>query len=232
MEVRCPKCGRVIDSADASAAEDLALCRACNEMFAPRRGLTAVPVTTPQSGPSPPWGARFRRRGGGFEVRATVRHPRAYLSIPGLVLYAYILSAGITVEFHNILAAYGVRFFVWLALVVGPTVLLEPFLFFGDVRLAVDGDAGRVFTGMAGIGLRRRFAWSQVSEVRLRKWFWGDWVRPLVLFIPTEQIVLVGADGRTLARCAALLTYKRRRFLYDVLCRRLAERDAAGHRTV
>lgn len=228
MALVCPQCGKAIDEADLSAATDLALCRSCNCMFAPRRGLQAVPVTPTETDLRPPRGVRVDRAGERLEIRSALRHPAVWLVLPGMAVYSLIFAVGIAAEYDAILQTYGVQFFVWLGLILVLFWAGALFLLFGHVRVRIAGGAGEARTGIGPLGWRRRFGLGSAAAVERRAWFLGDWVRAFLRFVPTEYLAVVAGDGRPLAKFGLLLTYKRRRFVYDLLRRELAAYHAAG----
>jgi hypothetical protein len=228
MSVTCPKCGKEIVDADSNSATDMAVCRACNELFSPRRGLRVnPPVPVVDLPPVTPRGATCEELPNGFDVVATVRHPRVWLAVPGLVFLLFIFTVSLLADFRGIVSTYATGWLVFWAVATAVALLLIAFLLFGKSRVSVDGGQCTVFTGLGRVGFRKRFPWSDVGSVELQKWFLGDCFCLGPSIVPTERITILDRHGRRLAKCCLMMTYKRRRFVHRELCRLLAERDAA-----
>jgi len=104
MEVRCPKCGRVIDPKDVNVGRDIAACLDCNEVFTLSElvGVTtgAAPGTAPAERAvdldDPPAGCSFQRTPDGFTVVASTRSWGAFAIVPFAVAWNSFIAFAFT----------------------------------------------------------------------------------------------------------------------------------------
>lgn len=83
---------------------------------------------------------------------------------------------------------------------------------FGKVVVKSSGDEGKLFVGIGGLGMRRRFRWNEIKAVRksLTKWELNG-----------QQQHVIELDGSKPIRFGYMLPENRSNFMLAVLRRRI-----------
>src|SRR5215472_5110189 len=156
MKLSCPRCGDLIPSAEVNIAKDLARCTRCAEIYAASELMELDDGFELDHAPR---GVRFSRESDGFSVAATTRSPVAFLMVPFMSVWTAGSIGGIygtqiaSGEFSLGMSLFGLPFLIFGALFWGFALMAIA----GRVRVRVRGDEGEIFTGVGGIGIRRRF---------------------------------------------------------------------------
>ena len=241
----CPKCGRAILGDDINAATDIAYCRPCNLAHKLSVLITSCDLTHGVDFNKPPSGVRCAVSGG--RVRVTVTH-RALGAAAGILAIALfwngILSVFLLIAISATLTNLHVPIPAWFPspetndsnMGVGMTIFLwiflTPFILIGAgligtfsmtvagrTTVQVDRNESSVFTGIGGLGYRRRFMASEVSDVRIDEGQWrdsdGDRQRKTCIVIETRA-------GQVI-RFGSMLTAERRKFMAALLRRTLVQ---------
>lgn len=166
--VLCPTCGAPVPSALISPVSDRASCPGCGAAFKPSEAPRVAEAVRPFSVERPPRGVTFAWAPRGFVIRAKTRSPVAFFIVPftlvwtGFTLSFLYIGPLFYGEGPGFLSLFGLPF---LAVSVFLSAL-SAMMLFGHVRVSADGLSGEVFTGIGGIGRRRRFDWSDIAEAR------------------------------------------------------------------
>ena len=162
----CPNCKAEIPLADVNVSTEIALCRRCGttSSFSEAVATSSTPVDLSR----PPKGTWLTRRGNGFELGVSTRHPIAFFLVPFACvwsggsmggIYGTQISKG---QFNLFMSLFGLPFLVGSIFLVGFTLMT----ICGKIVLRVDGSQGLLFTGIGPIGFRRHFNWSSVRAIR------------------------------------------------------------------
>ncbi len=173
MKVHCPYCQTAIGLEYINLQANVAVCDQCGELTS-LSSLSEADVPVQDAIPpsfnvdNPPGGAWFDGTPDRFIVGATTR------SVPGflvMVPFTIVWAGGSMAGFYGTQFATG-QFSAPLSLVglpfaAGSAVLVTMCLmtFAGKVVVSVDSGQGTVFTGVAGVGMTRRFQWQEVDTV-------------------------------------------------------------------
>lgn len=166
--VTCPKCRREISLEDINVSTDIALCRTCNRTwsYAELHAESQEPAFDPTR---PPRGAWFRQNPPrGFEVGASTRSAGAFILVPFMCVWSGFSLGGIygsqiaKGEFQLGMSLFGIPFIIG-TLLFGSLAVMSVC---GKVVVSVDGDRGRIFTGVGPFGWNRRFSWRGVTAIQ------------------------------------------------------------------
>jgi hypothetical protein len=196
----CPRCKGVIPSDDVNVANDIAFCRTCNLSHRLSDLTSGTVVDEEVDASRPPAGTWFQRDGRGTVVGATHRSiGQAF----GLLLFALfwngIVSVFVAFAFASTLKHLGISAPQWFPpakmnggpMGVGMTIFLWLFLtpfiavglgmlaaflssLAGKTELQIQGNQCVLFTGVGALGWRKRFATSEVRDVRIEDKRWRD----------------------------------------------------------
>jgi hypothetical protein len=219
MQLICPNCRREIPTEDVNVAKDIALCRSCNQTF------SFAELVQEGSAPAvdlmrPPRGVWFRQDMRGFELGASMRSPAAFFLVPFMALWSGGSLGGIygsqihSGKFNLTTSLFGIPFLIG-------TILLGAFplmMICGRISIAVQGDQGRIFTGVGPIGWTRRFKWSAVTTVSQEPVGYSKNGQPQV------AIVLQG-DNNLRLKFASGIKEERRYFMLNALRSLLRKRE-------
>ena len=218
MEVRCPKCNRLLDSEDVNVGTDTAFCRDCDEAFAlsklvHREKAAAVDLN------QPPKGTWFEKTFDGFIAGSTTRHPVAFILVPFMCVWSGGALGGIygsqiaTGEYSIILSLFGLPF------VLGSVLFwsLALMAVCGKVTVTVDSHEGVVFTGVGSLGRRKRFNWFNMTAVR---------EEASQMNRPGSRGSCVILEGKERIKFGSGVRDDRRYFLLQALRKMLSERDS------
>jgi hypothetical protein len=240
MQVTCPTCGGAIGADDVNVSKDVAMCRACNQVFAfsslTGSGAAAASQESQVDLDDPPPGCRFEWRPSGFTVSGSTRSWLALMLIPfaigwwsflsffvGAILMGKINNSGEgaaeeAAEGSGLPVAFMLLFMTpffaaGLGMIAQVLVLL-----FGRTEVTVEGNEACVFTGFGLIGRRKRFDWGGVTRIQEQT---PPTSMPMQMPM-SGGIVLEGKDRIVLGR---LLNESRRYFVAAALKRMLVERQ-------
>jgi hypothetical protein len=167
MKINCPSCRREIPTEDVNVEKDIALCRACNQTFSFAELLQAQASGVTVDLDRPPKGAWFREDMTGFEVGSTTRSATALFLVPFMCVWSGFSLGGIygtqiyQHKFNLATSLFGIPF-VLGTVILGSLALMTTF---GRTVLSVNGDQGKIFTGVGPIGWTRKFKWTGIREV-------------------------------------------------------------------
>ncbi|MCX6927944.1 MAG: hypothetical protein NT154_32755 [Verrucomicrobia bacterium] len=235
----CSRCGKVIPSEDVNVANDVAYCRACNISY-PLSALTlGTEVDANIDFTHPPAGAWYTSSGMGPVIGATHRSVGTAIGALAISLFWNgIVSVFVLVAISGTLRNLGITPPHWFPapimndspMSVGMTIFLwiflTPFILIGLVMIGaflssiggrtevrITNAEGVVFTGVGGLGYRRRFDSSAVKDVRVEDKQWrdsdGDRQRKTCILIETRE-------GKQI-KLGTMLTPERRKFLAGAL---------------
>jgi len=238
----CPSCGRGIPGQDINVASDIAFCRKCNLTHS-LSALASGTVVDPEVDLSqPPAGSWFRRDGDGLVTGATHRSLGQALGLlffslfwNGIVSVFVMLAAASTLHrlgvslpagFPSTFARsntlpLGMLVFLWLFLtpfIAVGILVASSFLscLAGRTEVRLQGGQGVIFSGVGRIGIRRRFAASDVRDVGVQDRCWQDSQGR------SRHAVSIVMDTTTKPlKFGSMLSEARRRFLAGVLKKEL-----------
>jgi len=165
----CRHCGAVVATDDINVATDLALCRACGRSMpyssiAATQGLPEVDLS------APPKGLRIEHNlVSGLAMTWHRRNPAVFFLVPFTALWSGLSLYGIygrqiaDGEFDPTVSLMGLPFVIGTLVLAG--VIL--FMLFGLHRVRLDRGALETFSGVGGLGRRRRIPFGPGSNVRL-----------------------------------------------------------------
>jgi hypothetical protein len=197
----CPRCKSVIPGEDINVARDIAFCRNCNVSHSLSALSSGRVVDENVDVSRPPDGTWFRREGDGLVLGAT---NRSLGSAFGLLFFAvfwngivsfFVLAALVSTLHHLGVSApewfpaslaksgtnmpLGLTIFLWIFLT--PFIAIGLFVFSqflnclaGRTEVRLQGGRGVIFTGVGHMGFRKRFAASDVRDVRIEDKSWFD----------------------------------------------------------
>jgi len=213
MRLHCPSCDALVGAATLNVAKDIGICGGCQNVFTISEAVRAGRAELATFTEGPPSGAALVDTAGGFMVKATTRHPAAFLLVPFMLMWSGLSLGGIygsqiaSGHFHMALSLFGLPFLIvsaWL----WPMALMSVA---GKVRVSVRGEVAEVFVGVGPVGWRRRFLWDAVTAVRVED-------------PKQERIVLQGGARGTGLRFGTALSVERREFMVSALRSKLTQR--------
>lgn len=152
---------------DINVANDIALCRRCQQPHSYVELLNAAEVG-PIDSSRPPKGMWLLRKPNGFEMGFSTRQlALAIFLIPFTLFWSGISLGGIygtqiaRGEFNLLFSLFGLPFVLGTCFLV-PLALMS---LGGKQVLTVDHTGADIFTGLGKIGWRRRFQWSEIHRV-------------------------------------------------------------------
>jgi hypothetical protein len=231
----CSKCGKVIPSEDVNVANDVAYCRACNVSYQLSALTQGTELDANIDLSHPPPGAWHRSDGTGTVIGATHRSLGTAIGTLAISLFwngivsvfVLVATAGTARNLGLPLPHWfpapvmndspmgvGMTLFLWIFLtpfIVIGLVMIATFLscLAGRTEVRINNAEGVVFTGVGGLGYRRRFDASAVKDVRIddRQWRDSDGDRRR-----KTCIVLETREGK-LVKLGSMLTEERRKFV-------------------
>lgn len=241
----CPRCKNVIPSDDVNVANDIAFCRTCNLSHRLSDLTLGTIVDDEVDASRPPAGTWFQRDGRGTVVGASHRLiGQAF----GLLLFTLFWNGIVSVFVAFALAStlnllgvtspswfpapkmnggpmgVGMTIFLWLFLTPFIAIGLGMLFAFlsslaGRTELQLQGNQCVLFTGIGPLGWRRRFASSEVRDVRIEDKRWrdsdGDSRRSTQIIIETAQKPI---------KFGSMLSKERRAFVAGCLKKELLRR--------
>ena len=220
MQLLCPNCGREIPTEDVNVEKDIALCRSCNQTF------SFAELAREGSGPAvdlmrPPKGVWFRQNMRGFELGATTRSGAAFFLVPFMCAWSGLSLGGIygsqihSGKFNLASSLFGLPFLIGTIFLVAFTLMT----ICGKMVISVQGDQGRLFTGLGPLGRTRLFKWSNIKSATEETGFYRNGQ-------PRLAIILQG-DDNTRLKFASGINEERRYFMLNALRSLLRKREGA-----
>jgi hypothetical protein len=218
MKIICPNCRREIPMEDVNVEKDIALCRSCNQTF------SFADLVQGSQGPAvdltrPPKGVWFKQDMRGFEIGSTTRSAAAFFLVPFMCAWSGGSMIGIygsqirSGKFEIGKSLFGLPFLIG-TLFLGAVTLM---MICGRVLISVQGDQGRLFTGVGPVGRTRRFKWSSIKSVTEDTRFYRNGQ-------PQLSIILQG-DDNTRLKFASGIREDRRYFMANALRDLLRNRE-------
>lgn len=239
----CPRCKAEIPLADVNVATDVALCRACNQIYSLAALRDSATLDAGVDLATPPAGAWIRDDGVRTRIGASARSLAGALGLLAISLFWNgIVSVFVLVVLASTLTHMGVTLPHWFPapkmngspMSIGMTIFmwifLSPFILVGTCMLGafvtclvgrsevcIEQGRGEVFTGIGSLGFRKAFDPVAVRQVRLehKQWRDSDGDRR-----EKRQIVLDAGD-RTI-KFGSMLPEARMRFVASALAKTLA----------
>lgn len=218
MVLACPNCGAEIPEADINIASDLAYCRRCSHAHSAASLATRQHIPHLHELHGAPRGVIFTRTLDGFRVSAS--HYSAGQCATALFLAVFwntITGLFISINTMATLRLLGVRNLAGISLPVitgtgaslGQTLFLwlflSPFIaiglaliaalittVFGRTELSVSAGAGKLFTGVGGLGLTTRFRATDIMDVSIER----ERRRSSNSGTPSNAIILRTSEGK------------------------------------
>lgn len=215
MKFSCPVCHRPLLPEDINVQTDLALCKACGQVA--KLSALANPDFDAAAVSLPPPGVTYSETTGGHVIRATTRHPIAFLLVPFMMVWSGFSLGGIygsqiwNGRFDFITSLFGLPF-------LGGTVLFGSIALMavcGQVEVRVSGVEGSVFAGVGPFGWRRPFNLDEVDAIE---------DSATKMNYPGSQGASIVLRGSTVLRFGTNLSEPRRYFILNVLRRIKAQR--------
>ena len=171
MKLVCPNCGAALDDTDVNVANNVAFCRACShayqlsELVGVVSGTKAIPPFDPTS--DPPKGCWYRENVDGWTAGASTRSPVAFFLVPFMCVWSGASLGGIYGsqiihgKFNLLMSLFGIPFLLGSILFWSIAVMTIA----GKVILTAKGDELTIFTGVWGLGWRRKVTISPDSRL-------------------------------------------------------------------
>ena len=215
MNIKCPKCHKVIESNNINVEKDYAFCDACNEVFSVSKELSDdfglnPPHLMSKVMNNPPKGTWKHEDMNNVIIGASTRSPIAFFMVPFMivwtggsvgVLYGQQVISG---EFDPFLSLFGVPF------IIGSVIFwsLALMAIAGKVEVVIGADS-YVFTGLGKIGKKKKFNWNSIIRIYEN--------------VPDSQFNInnygraIFLEGETRIKFGSGLNEKRRYYLVTVL---------------
>ena len=168
MKMLCPRCGTALPPEAVNIATDLALCPECGT--ASRASACVVEDDISQDVlRRPPPGTWLRQEADEIVVGTTRRSKAALFLAPftvvwsGFSLYGIYGTQILKGRFNLLQSLFGIPFLIGTAFLLGITI----YALFGRQEWRLDEDGGVVFDGVGRNGRRRRFAWKDLTRIRV-----------------------------------------------------------------
>ncbi len=162
MKLVCPNCSASLGEADVNVANNVAFCRPCAHAFQLSElvGAASATQTSPPFDPTtnPPKGCWYRETMDGWTAGATTRSPAAFFIVPFMCVWSGGSLGGIygsqiiEGKFNLAISLFGIPFLlgsIFLGIAAAMAIA-------GKVILTARGDDLAIFTGVWGIGWRRK----------------------------------------------------------------------------
>jgi hypothetical protein len=229
MATVCPACGGVIPESDVNVAKDIAFCRKCDKGYPLSElvmGGMGGGAEAPVDLSMPVRGAWYRDDGGEVSIGATLRSVAGAgfmiffsgfwnaitwtLVIVTLRGFFHVGQQPVVRAGHGtqITGIFPLLFMIPFVLIGAVTGVLALMMLFGRVEVTVRGGEGQVFTGIGGVGRRKRFDAAAVTGVAVRYAGWQQNRQPQYA---------IYLEGPTPVKFGSMLTPERRAFIAAAL---------------
>jgi len=177
--MNCPKCKSEISKEEINVQTDLVHCGNCGEIFSlSGQVLKSIKLfNTPNyefNLSKPPKGAWVEEKYNEIVVGATTRSPMALFLVPFMLVWSGVSLSGIygtqliTGKFDAEASLFGLPFLIGTFFIGGMALMSV----FGKVEITLDKYGGNIFTGIGFIGKRKKFLWSEVSNISEKASLW------------------------------------------------------------
>lgn len=169
MKLLCPSCNKVLSASEVNETRGVVMCRTCEEFFplAELRSEAELERFDPRRVPAGAW---YEEREDGVRFGVSLRNCAAFFLVPFTLVWGGGSLGGIygsqvfSGEFNILLSLFGLPFLFGTIVLVSISLMMVA----GKMELHIDGDEGRIFTGVGPIGWTRRFSLSETTGVELR----------------------------------------------------------------
>jgi hypothetical protein len=163
--MKCPKCNTEISNNNINIQTDIAQCPNCNYIFKISENLFEADDTFNINEPPP--GAWITKDIDQTVIGATTRSPIAFFLVPFMVVWSGGALGGLygsqilSGHFSPGLSLFGIPF------IIGSVIFWSVALMaiWGKVEVTLDKEGGKIFTGIAKLGLTKQFKWNEVSSI-------------------------------------------------------------------
>jgi hypothetical protein len=193
--IACPSCDERISPDRINLDSKVGVCDSCDELFALSKLVGFDPTSQDIDLDNPPSGVLFRDTG--MEQRLSMKLG----NLSGLIFLTvfdslwcsgvvFIVKGAIDQRggFDITIGLFGL-FFVTSTLLL---LTFSLFLIFGKTIIRIEGDDGRIFTGVGPIGKTRRFRCSEIHEIREDRKGNGSYRRAVISLIGQTRIQFGG----------------------------------------
>lgn len=233
--MKCPKCKSAIDVADLNMAQGVALCRVCGDLKMLSE-VMSVPVMDPADASQPPAGCRVEDWGSGVRYEASCRSIPAAIGtgifatfwngvtwtillnfLSGATTQSTGSSPQTTPAEHDPAGtqaglAFAFLFMIpFVAIGIGMAIGFIVSVF-GKVVVTIEGDEGRVRTGVGVLSWTRRFDVGAVKAVTLGQTSY---------LVNNQHKPLIVIEGAKTLKFGSGLSDRRRKWLAAMLAERL-----------
>jgi len=217
LKLTCPNCGQPLDSDAVNVANNVAFCRGCghayqlSELVVPASAADASGRFDPTI--DPPKGYWFREDMDGWTAGATTRSPVGYFLVPFMCVSSGFSLGGIYGEqiihgkFNLFLSLFGIPFVLGSILFWSLTAVTIA----GKVILTAKGEELTVFTGVWGLGRRKKVPITPDSRI---------FNQPSAVRYPGGGSYGICVEGPVSICFGSGLSFTRQMFLMQVLQRK------------
>jgi len=169
--MKCPNCGATIPVDQINIITDLAHCKACNSIHNISE-ITRKPSANKNSffdiknNPKGTWYKRVSNQE--LVIGASTRSAIAFFLVPFMLVWSGGSLGGIygtqiySGEFSLMISLFGIPFLIG-SIIFGSYALMTVA---GKVEIKINKQGGRIFTGIGGIGISKKFVWSEISNIK------------------------------------------------------------------
>jgi hypothetical protein len=196
MLLQCPNCRTEIPASQMNAEKDTAICSSCDQVFVLSE-LLAEGHAKDVDLSNPPPGAWYQKLFDDWEVGASTRSGEALFLIPFICAWSGFSIGGIYGsqivhgKFNLGMSLFGIPFVVGTFALLGRAAMC----ICGKVTIYVNGGEATLFSGVIGIGRRKRFVWADISSVKQesKQGSKGHTQKHIVLEGPTRSKIRFGS---------------------------------------
>ena len=190
---KCPQCSRILPVEDVNVGNDVAFCRSCNVAHALSDMVHEEDITSGVNFNDPPRGISYDAGYNRLELTASQRSiggalGTLFISLfwNGIVSIFVLLALSSTLslggvptpawfpapEMNDSDMGWGMTIFLWLFLtpfiLIGLAMISAFFMCLGGRTVVkIDGEDGKIFSGVGPIGWTKHFTRSEVTDVRI-----------------------------------------------------------------
>lgn len=164
MKIICPGCAGEITGDDLNIVTDIARCRGCEHVF---RISESVESGILSNLSRPPKGCRYEKSIDGIVISASTRSPAAFFLVPFMCVWSGFSLGGIygtqiaSGKFNLVMSLFGIPFILGSALFWSLALMA----IWGRCEVRISRDEVVFFTGIGGIGRRKRLRRSTVRAI-------------------------------------------------------------------